>query len=352
MSFSKPAFRVASSAFVLLELAYGKANKDIAQYGVRSFPNFAVLDAEGKVRVPPNSMLTGVVMNKPPVETVSALLSYHYRSCLEGEGTPCRADLILQHVAFLKAYGETTAADEWLQKSLANPKAKPEDLNVLKVYKALALRRAGNKTESFALLKEVAPKLYFQEPEPEVAVVGTTPKDSMTAPQVDPFVVGDGKMTYGRVSSDADPILAAKALAWLSALPVGEGMPNPEGKEPAELLTGAVSLAAVLDKPMLAGAWLAAYKTALGEKAFQGAMSGVLADGLVMLAEGKLTEGAARLMVLVQYSPEESFAPWAGVLAVEAARKAGDKTAAESYARQITDTYGPRLAQELKTRLG
>ena len=81
-------------------------------------------------------------------------------------------------------------------------------------------------------------------------------------------------------------------------------------------------------------------------------LSGVLADGLVMLAEGKLAEGAARLMVLVQYSPEESFAPWAGVLAVEAARKAGDKTAADSYARQITDTYGPRLAQELKMRLG
>lgn len=352
MCFSKPAFRVASSAFVLLELAYGKADKTIAQYGVRSFPNFAVLDAEGKVRIPPNSMLTGVVMNKPPVETVSALLSYHYRSCLEGEGTPCRADLILQHVAFLKAYGETTAADEWLQKSLANPKAKPEDVKVLKVYKALALRRAGSKTESLALLKEVAPQLYFQEPEAEVAVVGTTPKDSMAAPQVDPFVVSDGKMTYGRVSSDAGALLTTRALAWLSALPVGEGIPGPEGREPAELLTGAVSLAAVLNKPMLAEPWLAAYKTARGEKAFQGAMSGVLADGLILLAQGKLTEGAARLMVLIQYAPEESFTPWAGVLAVEAARKAGDKTAAEGYARQITDTYGPRLAQELKTRLG
>lgn len=351
MCFSKPAFRVVSSAYVLLELNEATASETIADYEVDTFPNFAVLDAEGEVLLPPNSTLTQVVCSSPPVQTVSSLLGYHYQSCLEGGGTPCRADIILQHLTLLTSTEQSAAAEQWLQKSLANPKAKLEEVRVLKLYKALSLRRAGKKAEALALLKEVEPKLTFQEPEAE-AVAETTPKGSMTPRQVEPFVVSDGKVAFGRISSDADPQLTAKALTWLSALPVGAGIPSPEGKEPGELLTGAVSLAAVLNKPLVAAPWLAAYKTALGDKAFEGAASGILADGLILLAEGNLKEGARRLMAFVQTAPEESFAPWAGVVAYEAARKAGDLTLSETYARQVSDIYGSRLSEDLKVRLG
>lgn len=349
MCFSKPAFRVATSAYVLLELNEATASETIADYEVDAFPNFAVLDAEGKVLLPPNSTLSQVVCSYPPVQTVSSLLGYHYQSCLEG-GTACRADTILQHLTLLAATEQSTAAEQWLQKSLTNPKAKPEDVRVLRVYKALALRRAGKKAEGLALLKEAEPKLTFQEPEAE-AVAETAPKGSMTPRQVEPFVVSDGKVAFGRISGDADPQLTAKALTWLSALPAGAGIPAPEGKEPAELLSGAVSLAAMLNKPLVAAPWLAAYKTALGDKAFEGATSATLADGLILLAEGNLKEGARRLMAFVQAAPEETFAPWAGVVAYEAASRAGDLTLSETYARQVSDIYGARLPQDLKERL-
>jgi Arc/MetJ-type ribon-helix-helix transcriptional regulator len=321
--------------FVLCELLIGRDNDTIRRYGVQSFPSFAVVDSKGALRVPPGAMLSNVIRGRGPADAVQILMSFHYRSCVENKELPPSADVVRAHLRFLESTNEPAKADAWLEQNLANAKLAPEETACLKAEKALQMRRSGDKAGGLALLRELAPDLTLAEATREGLL--------------EPFSLAKGDVSFGTVSSDTDARLLSSALAWLGTLQ-GD-IPAPAGLEAPTLVTGAASLAAVLNRPADAEAWVRAYKAAAGENAFKGAPAAILADGLSLIAAGKVQEGARRLMVLVEFAPEKSYAPWAGTLAVEALRKAGETSAADENRKLIEETYGNRLPAELGRRL-
>ena len=326
--------------YVLLELDARKDGRIIANYGVTRYPSFAVLDAEGEPKIPPGLTLGEVVMRRPPLETAALLMSFHYRSWEEAGAVPPDADVVMAQVDLLKAYGETDRAEAWLEGALGNPTVEKAELNCLRVYRALGLRREGQAEEGLALLREVAPALTLAEASEEQA--------GQLAHGVAPFTVARGDTLHGVVSSDADAGLTCDALTWLSGL---EGdVPAPDGLASDEMAVGLTTLAVVLNRAGDAAPWLAAYKGARGEGDPMHA-SALLAEGIILAAEGKHAEAAERLFVIVQYSSHKSFGPLAGVLATEAARAAGDEATAGRNATATIETWGPLLPEHLKPRL-
>lgn len=327
--------------YVMLELKAPEDARIIANYGVRAYPNFAVLDAEGQAKIPPGRTLGEIVMRKPPLEAAAILMSFHYRSCYEAGAVPPSADVVMAHVNLLRAYGEPDRAEAWLEGALGNPTVERSELNCLRVYRALALRREGQAEEGLALLREVAPALTLAEASEEQA--------AGLEHGIAPFTVARGETLFGVVSSDADARLTCDALTWLSGM---EGdVPAPDGLAADELAVGLATLAVVLNRPGDAAPWLAAYKASRGEGDVVRA-SALLAEGIVLAAEGKLAEAAERLFVIVQYASHEPFGPLAGVLASEAARAAGDEQTARRNVTVTLETWGALFPEHLKPRLG
>lgn len=326
--------------FVLLELHARDDARIIANYGVRSYPNFAVLDAEGEARIPPGRTLGEVVMTRAPQETAALLMSFHFRSWEESGALPPSADVIMAHVDLLRAYGEADLAEAWLERALAERDAQEAELNCLKVYKGLGLRREGRADEGLALLREVAPGLTIGEASEEQA--------AQRAHGVAPFTVSHEETLLGVVSSDADARLTSDALMWLDGL-AGD-LPAPDGLAGDDILVGLTTLAVVLNRPADAAPWLAAYK-ASREEGDPVRASALLAEGIILAAEGNHARAAERLFVIVQYASHESFGPAAGALATEAARAAGDEATAERNATATLETWGPLLPEHLKPRL-
>lgn len=340
VSFPKPAFKAMNALFVPVELVWGQQTDAIQPFGVRSFPNFAVLDAGGKAVVPPGATLQRLLILKPIVEAVTELMNTQVRLALESHRVPAQADVVLAQVALLQASGQGEVAGQWLAKAVADPRVRPEQLAVLKAYRGLEMRREGKLAEGLALLQEVAPTLKLRE---------AAPAEAATVKGPAPFVVAGAKVDFGVVASDADAHLAADALAWLSGL-AGD-IPAPAGLDAATLARGAAALATVLNRPQEAAPWLAAYSARAGDQAYRDQPGAIYADGLVKLAQGKLGRAARRLLNLVQFMPEAGFSPQAGVLAYETAKTAGDADLAKRAAQLLQDTYGTRLPQALKARL-
>lgn len=326
--------------YVFLELKAREDARIIANYGVRAYPNFAVLDAEGQAKIPPGRTLGEVMMRKPPLEAAAILMSFHFRAWDEAGAVPPSADVVMAQVNLLRAYGETESAAAWLEGALGNPTVEKSELNCLRVYRALALRRQGQAEEGLALLHEVAPALTLAEATEEQA--------AGLEHGVAPFTVARGETLFGVVSSDADARLTCNALTWLNGR---EGdVPAPDGAAGEEASVGLATLAAVLNRPADAAPWLAAYRASRGEGDPLHAPA-LLAEGIILAAEGKHAEAAERLFVIVQYASHESFGPLAGVLAAEAARAAGDEETARRNATVTLETWGALFPEHLKPRL-
>jgi hypothetical protein len=334
--FPKPAFRAIASQYVMLELHWSRDQKVITKYGVSSFPNFAVLDGAGAVLVPPGRQLRDIVCGRPPGETAGILMGHQYSRWEESGKVPPSADVVIAQLDLLKSYGEAERLTKWLEKALAPDALAPEALACVQVYDALELRREGKLEEGLALLGAAVPALTFAE----------APADS---PGVAPFTVAHGETPPGAVSSDTAARLVYDALAWLATLEAG--LPaEPTGDEPT-LAVAAVSLAAVLDRPAEGAPWLAALRGKAGKETFARYPSAILADGLIMAAEGRLADGARRLLNVVAYDPGAAWAPAAGVRAYELAKQAGDQALADEAAKLVKETYVERLPEALAQRL-
>lgn len=334
--FPTPAFRAISSQYVLLELLWGRDNRTIDKYGVRSFPAFAVLDGAGEVLVPPGRQISDIVRGRKPAEAAGALMGHQFSVWEQSERVPPSADVIIAQLDLLSAYGETDRSAAWLAKALAPDALAPDQQAAVQVYQALALRREGKLAEGLAILAALAPSLTFAE-----APEGT--------PGVAPFTLWRGEAPLGAVSSDTAARLVTDALVWLGTLE--PGIPaEPTGEAPA-LLTGALSLSAVLGRAAEAAPWLAAWKEAAGENAFSLAPAGIYADGLIIAAQGRLVDAARRLLNVVTYDPGAPWAPQAGVQAFELAQQANDEALAAEATKLVTDAYAERLPEALAQRL-
>ena len=342
MSFSSPAFQAISSEYVLLQLDADADRARVRAYGVTSYPAFAVLDCAMGVRLPPDDTMFQLVLGRP-IETASALMGHHYRLWTEARAIPPSADVVIAQLRFLRAYHQDDAHDDYLKRALANQYAKPEEIACLRVYKALLTRwmnpkDEAKKAEGLALLKEVAPDLAFAETDGAKI-------EHVTAP----FSVKGGDIVYGTVSSDADPRLTYDALAWLNKLK--SDIPKPEGMTEETLLTAAVSLTAVLNRPLDGDAWITAYQKKVSEDVVKDSARAMYAAALPFLAQGKAKEGVNWLSVIAMEKAGVSFAPAASVQAYEALVKVNDKETAPKIKQFLKSTYGVRLPGELKERV-
>ncbi len=337
---TKPAFRLVSAVFNLVELDAKADKRLVDSYQVETFPNFAVLDGAGKLKAPPGPYIATVIAQKTPQEASAALLSLYQRLYTEDRTAPASAEPNITVLEFLKAYDQATEAEAWLARALANPRARPGDIACLKVYQALALRRGGKPAAGLKLVQETFPALGFREAPP---VAGPA------APALAPVVVSRGEITYGIMPPTVDPRLAWQALDWLSALT--GAVPAPAGLDEGALAIGAIALGVVLGREAEAAPWLEAYRAAAGGQGFRKRPAAVLVDGIIMRAQGRASEAASRLIGLVKYAPAESFSPLAGVLACEAAQAAGEADNASRCARLVRETYGALLPADLQARL-
>ena len=342
MSFSNPAFQAISSEYVLLQLDADADRARIGAYGVTSYPAFAVLDCAMGVRLPPDDTMFQLMLGKPIV-AADTLMGHHYRLWTEAQAIPPSADVVIAQLRFLRAYHQDDAHDAYLKRALANRYAKPEEIACLKVYKALLTRWTNpkddaKKAEGLALLKEVAPDLTFAE------------SDGAKLEHVtSPFSVKSGDIVHGTVSSDADPRLTYDALAWLNKLKTE--IPKPEGMTEETLLTAAVSLTAVLNRPLDGDAWITAYQKKVAEDVVKESARAMYAAALPFLAQGKAKEGVDWLSEIAMEKAGVSFAPAASVQAYEALVKANDKETTPQIKLFLERVYGVRLPGELKDRI-
>lgn len=332
---SKPAFLSIGSAYVLVQLDANEYEELTDRYGVTQFPNFAVLDAEGEVKVPTGTAIGEILFSKPPLECADVLLNLHYRLWTEAERVPPSADVVIAQLELLRAYSEVEAYDDLLQKALANPDAAPEEVPCLTVYRGLELRREGDLEEGLQVLARAAPGLTLAEGDEG------TPA---------PFAISRDGTLLATVGSDVDARLLADALRWIGRAEGDLSSPPRPGAGADELAEGATALA-VLGRTGEAEVWLNAYKAASEGKAPADRMRTVLVDGLCLSARGEHAKAAQRLAVVVRYAPWEGYAQWAGTLATEAARAAGDAQAEKHYAQLTADTFGSRLRKGLRARI-
>lgn len=332
---SKPAFLSIGSAYVLLQLDAYDYEALADQHGVTQFPNFAVLDADGRVKVPTGTAIGEILFNKPPLECADVLLNLHYRLWAEAKKVPPSAEVVIAQLELLRAYSEVEAYDGLLRDALANPDAAPEEIACLRVYHGLDLRREGELEEGLQLISRAGSGLRFAEADEGASA---------------PFTISRGETLLATVGSDADARLLADALRWLGRAEGDLASPPEAGASADELAQGATALA-VLGRTAEAEIWLTAYKAATEGKAPADRMSSVLADGLCLRAGGQHAKAAQRLAVVVRYAPWESYAQWAGTLATEAARAAGDRQAEQHYAQLTADTFGSRLRRDLRVRI-
>lgn len=320
----------------MLELLWGRDSRDIQKYGVRAFPAFAVIDSAGEVLIPPGNQISGIIRGRKPVEAAAALMAHHFGVWEQDDELPPSADVIIAQLDLLASYDQPSRREAWLQKALASEALAADQQAVIQVYRAIELRRAGELADGLAALAAVAPSLTVAE-----APEGT--------PGVAPFTLARGDIALGTVSCDVAARLLTDALVWLSSLE--SGIPaEPAGKIPV-LLTGALSLSAVLGRAAEAAPWLEAWKAQAGAKGFAQSPSAIYADGLIIAAEGRPADAARRLMNVVTYDPGAAWTPLAGVQAFELARQAGDEALAAEASELVTDTYAERLPEALRTRL-
>ncbi len=299
-----------------------------------------MLDKDGKAVLPPNKKMFAAVF-AGGAEAAATLIGSHYGYWAGRDAVPSSADVVIAQLDFLKSYNQADLYDAWLKKALENSDAAPGDVDTLKVYKALALRRDGQKAEGLALLKEVAPKLDITEVDDATAAKLGKP--------VAPFALAKGGVQYGVIASDAVPSLVAKAHIWLNGLP-GD-IPAPTGLDKAALQTGALTLTAVLNRPSDAAPWVKAWRAKVGDKLFNDIAEGVFANGLVLLAQGDTKKGSDEMGRILSAVPGVSFAQWAGVATYEALVKAKSKDAGDVQ-KFMNDVYQTRLLKDYKARLG
>lgn len=311
----------------------------IGRYGVTSYPDFAVLAVDGAALLGPlNDEFWQGFFDRSAADTAAFLASYHHEHWARAGAVPASADVIIAQLSFLHAAGETHKAVDLIARALADRAVKPTELACLKAHRALELRRAGRLAEGLGLLQEIAPRLALREPSEEEA--------AGVAGLVAPFVVSRGEVALGVVSSAADARLVSNALTWLDGQEAG--LPTPENLDGPDLASGALALSAVLNRPRDAARWLEALR-ARGDPLERPAL--VLATGLVLAAQGESTEAVQHLLSLVTDHPGASFAPLAGVLACEVARRAGESDLAARCAQMTTETFGRLLRPDLAARL-
>lgn len=331
-----------SSMYVPLWLNLNDQGPAIEALGIQGFPAFGILDAGGKPLISPAGRdLDDPIRGHEPIEAATWLMAYHYQHWSEINARPPSAAVIIAELESLRADKQTDKADAWLARALADSDLMMREKDCLKLYKALMLRKAGKTDEGLKLLQEVASKLTVREATAEEA--GKVDK------AIAPFVLGRGDVVYGTVSSDVNARLAHNAILWLTDLK-GDLL-KPDDLAAEETHQGTVALATVLSRPLDAVPWLAAYRQKSGDQKLARDPALMLAEGMILAAQGKCDPAAHELAGLAQLMPGRSYSPLAMVLASECAKKAGMTDPAAACAQWVKDTYGPRLAPELAERI-
>lgn len=339
VSFPRAAFHTLTGLYEFVELDAQRNRAECQRYDVHAFPGFAVLDSAGKVLVPPDMTMFRMMFTEP-TQIAGTMTEKFAKLYADANAVPPSADVVRAVLEYERARGQKEPFEALLTRALKNPNAAADQIAGLQVYRALVLRRAGQKDEGLALLKETVPPLTFAEASDEAA--------AKLEHGLAPFTVGKGAVTFGTVSSDVDAALAANAFAWLAKL--DGDIPSPKGLNSQILATGGASLAAVLNRPKDADPWLV-YCRIRASQAYDNSARMAFCDGLVRLAEGKTKAGVERLTTVLKNAPGMSFAPAAGVIASEALAKAGNAVGAKEIADLVAQTYGDHLAPELQARL-
>jgi hypothetical protein len=328
--------------YVLLELDAYKDEAAIAPYGVQSYPNFAVLDAAGKAKIPPGRQLSDIVRAKPPLDAANALLAFQVTAAEEAGVVPPSPDVLIAQLDMLAAFGEDARRDALLAGALRS--YEQDDLGaypVLQTWQGLLLHRTMDTDNGLSILRTVAKSLTITRASDADAACLAHP--------LRPFVVAGNGERVGIVNGDVDAHLLSSALLMLDMF--GTMPAAPDGLDVDRVKAWSANLAAVLNRPAEARPWLDAYKKLAGDGAFKSDPEMILVDGLVISAEGRDATDTRRLLTLVQLAPGESYSPLAGVLAFEAATRAGDAELAARAKTLTTDTYGTRLPKYLADRL-
>jgi hypothetical protein len=278
---------------------------------------------------------------KPAAEVTATLMDVACRTCAQTGKAPAAAYVAIAQLDYLKATGQKTQYDSLLERALANPDVSPDDLNAIKVYKALSLRRAGKTDDGLAMLQGVAPKLQFADADATAAARLVRP--------IAPFTVSKDGTVLGVVSSDVVPDLAGIALGWLNGLE--GGLPVPDGLDADSLAKGTIALVAVLNRPGDAAPWVQAWRAKLGSAAFANRADSVFAEGVLCVAQGRLKKGSDDLVRVLTAAPWLSFAQYTGVLSYEALVKARDRNQAALCQKFMDDVFGPRLLDSYRARL-